>query len=52
MTEKDLRVIDKDNCPKEDNIIFQGQCAGCKYYMGFEMRDAQPCVKCDYYNQD
>lgn len=45
-----LRVIDKDTCPDQDNIIIQNQCSGCKHYSGFEIYNGQRCIKCNYYN--
>ena len=43
-----MYVINKDNCPKKDNIIIAGQCKGCEYYAGFELYFGQQCVKCSY----
>ena len=49
MDKYNLYSIDMDYCPKYDNIIMKMQCSGCKYYKGFELYNAQPCIKCSYY---
>ncbi len=50
MNENNLYVVDKDYCPDKDNIIMQGQCSGCKYYIGFDIYLGQPCIKCSFYS--
>lgn len=47
----DMYVINKDYCPEKDDIIMQGQCTGCEYYLGFGMYLGQPCVKCSFYKK-
>ncbi len=48
MSDKDLRVINKDTCPDSDNVITNRQCNSCKHYGRFEMYYDQPCIICNY----
>lgn len=49
--EKDLRVVDMDDCPKTDNPIIKDDCRGCEFYVGFEMWKGMPCINCSYYSK-
>lgn len=39
-----LLVIDKDECPKPESVIYRGYCTDCKYYVGFELYAGMPCI--------
>ena len=44
-----LLVIDKDTCPRDDNIIINGQCANCPHYVKFQLyKFGQSCIQCSY----
>ena len=44
-----LLVINKDTCPRDDNIITKGQCTNCPSYKKFQIDDfQQPCIQCSY----
>ena len=49
MTDNNLFVINKDNCPNTDEIIYKLTCSQCQHYKGFELYNAQPCIKCSFY---
>ena len=49
MKENNQYVINKDCCPRKENIFFRNQCEGCDYYRGFEMYRGQPSVMCSFY---
>lgn len=44
-----LYAIDIDMCGKTDEPIKYGQCSGCQYYQGFQMKNYLRCIKCSYY---
>ena len=50
MDEKAIwRVVDKDYCPKYDNIIYRKQCTGCDSYCTFKIDEfGQQCINCAY----
>jgi len=43
-------VQNMDHCPESDEIINRATCNGCRYYKGFKVENAFPCVKCGYYD--
>lgn len=48
-----LWVIDKDNCPDDDDvIIMHGQCTSCEHYKGFKIVNTQRCVICSFYENN
>lgn len=47
-----LYAINSNYCPDNDAIIYQGMCADCTYYQGFELYNGQPCIRCSYYADD
>ena len=44
-----LLAMNKDYCPDNDAIIYQNMCGQCPHYRGFELYNAQPCIKCSFY---
>ena len=49
MNETGQYVVNRDYCPKQDNILLRDQCKGCKHYQGFELYFEQPSVLCSFY---
>lgn len=48
MSKYDLLVIDKDECPRSESVISEGQCTYCEYYEGLKEESEQPCIICSY----
>jgi len=47
-----LLAIDANYCPKCDKPVARGACTGCEFYNGFELYNAQPCIKCAFSTMD
>lgn len=45
-----LLVMDMDECPDEEAVIYQGMCSGCEHYKGFELYKGLRCIKCSYFS--
>lgn len=43
-----LYALNRDSCPKNDAILYQGSCKNCSYYKRFEVIDGIQCVECSF----